>query len=253
MDTNSSNGLTDDSWFQRAGQLIESEGIFIGCPLKDFARSSRDPFELARARGLRTDSMVLEIGGGCLRVGYWFIEFLEPSRYCCIEPNERMLAAGRKYLLGNLENHKEPVFDTNDSFDFAVFERRFDFLIAFSIWTHAAKPQIETMLEQFSEVGSKNAQFIASFLPAVSLPVLLIRSIFNLRTLIWSILNLRTPWPRDYTGTKWVGRSHHSEKPGMVAHNKTWIVNAASRYGLNVEFLTGVNTLSQSWLVVRKG
>ena len=196
MDTNPSKELTDDSWFQRAGQIIDSVGIFVGCPLKDFARSSRDPFELAR--GLRTDLSVLEIGGGCLRVGYWFIEFLEPSRYCCIEPNERML-------------------------------------------------------EQFLEVGSKNAQFIASFLPAVSLPVLLIRPIFNLRRLIWSILNLRRPWRRDYTGTKWVGRSHHSEKAGMVAHSKTWIVNAASRYGLNVEFLTGVNTLSQSWLVVRKG
>ena len=46
-------------------------------------------------------------------------------------------------------NEKRTRFDGNSKFDTSVFSEKFDFFLAYSIWTHASKPQIQTMLEGF--------------------------------------------------------------------------------------------------------
>jgi hypothetical protein len=94
--------------------------------------------------GLYPESKVLDIGCGCLRVGYWLIHFLNPRCYFGMEPNRRMLEAGiEKILEPGLIDLKRPRFDCNADFDFSVFGERFDFFVARSIWTHASKTQIK--------------------------------------------------------------------------------------------------------------
>ena len=78
--------------------------------------------------GLARDSDVLEVGSGCLRVGYWFINYLNQGKYRAIEPNARMLDAGRELILDDDTRKKEPHFSCNDDFDFGVFGTSFDFV-----------------------------------------------------------------------------------------------------------------------------
>ena len=104
-----------------------------------------------------------------------------------------MLDAGIEYCLTpELRAEKKPLFDTNDRFDFSVFNAKFDVVLARSIWSHAAKSQIEAMLDSFVAWTNPGAFFLTSYLPAT--------------------------WHRwgqgDYRGSKWVGRSHESRELG---------------------------------------
>jgi hypothetical protein len=120
---------------------------------------------------------------------------------------------------------KGPRFCSNDRFDFRGFQRTFDFVIAFSIWTHAPKSQIATMLDEFQRVANPGAKLIATWLSP-------------------------RPYMPDYQGTTWVGRSHQSDQPGCVAHAQDWIGEAAASRGLGVKFFEGFVTISQSWVIV---
>jgi len=215
------------SWYQQAGRRIHDSGVFVGCPLDLFELTSRDPLCVALMEGLKPGASVLEVGCGCLRSGYWFIRFLDPGRYCGIEPNETMLAAGRQVLLGSLAGEKRPRFSTSDRFDFGEFGERFDFVIAFSIWSHASKAQIGTMLDAFVRTANPGAKFVTSWVPA-------------------------RPGAADYQGDAWVGRSHRSDEAGIVAHDEDWLREAATARGLELKRFDHFLTIGQSWLVITR-
>jgi SAM-dependent methyltransferase len=213
------------SWFQAAGEAVNARGEFVGCPLELFELTARDAFCVALMQGMRRDSSVLEIGCGCLRVGYWFVKYLDEGRYCGVEPNRSMLDAGRELILGDLDRSKRPRFDCGDRFDFRTFATGFDMVVAYSIWTHASKPQISSMLDGFLAVANPGARLIASWIEP-------------------------RPGMADYLGAEWVGRSHKSNVPGSVAHRPDWIKEAAESRGLKVEFLDDFTTIGQGWLAV---
>jgi cyclopropane fatty-acyl-phospholipid synthase-like methyltransferase len=215
------------SWFQRAGNEIDARGLFVGCQLEVFEYTAKDLFCLALMEGLSPSAAVLEVGCGCLRTGYWFVQYLDAERYCGIEPNARMLDAGRELILGRLESQKSPQFSNNDDFDFGVFGKTFDFVVAFSIWSHASKGQIGTMLDQFGRTANPAGKFLTSWVPA----------------------SKEKP---DYEGTSWVGRSHRSDQPGIVAHSRSWVTDAVAARGFSVRFVEGFATLGQNWLVVSR-
>ena len=142
------------SWFQAAGQSIHDRGLFVGCPLDLFELTARDPLCVALMEGLNRSSSVLEVGCGCLRVGYWFIQFLDSGRYCGIEPAAPMLQAGREIILGPLDAEKSPRFSTKRPVPVRRVRQPFDFVMAFSIWSHASKVQVEKMLDAFTASGN---------------------------------------------------------------------------------------------------
>jgi len=211
--------------FQQIGQEIHDSGVFVGCPLSEFSASAADPLEIALAEGLQPNHKVLEVGCRCLRVGFWFVNYLDPKRYCGIEPNVKMLEAGLKYFRPDI-NGKKGRLDYNDQFDFSVFKQKFNYIVAFSIWTHASKVQIEKMLDQFVEHSTGSAKFITSYLPAGKSRV-------------------------DYRGNKWVGKSHKSKVRKTVAHNIGWLVRACFHRKLCIKFLSK-KTINQRWLVISK-
>lgn len=211
------------NWFQKAGYELDARSLFL-CPLPVFETTSKDMFLVALLNGLRPDSYVLEVGCGCLRTGYQFILHLAPGHYHGIEPNQQMLSAGHELILRGLEVEKKPVFEHNEEFDFSVFGRRFDFVTAFSIWSHTDKRQNEAMLASFKANANPGGKFITSYLPP-------------------------TPERPDYTGEGWVGRSRHSRTGGLVAHDPAWISAAATRHGLELEFFGRFTTLNQHWLI----
>jgi hypothetical protein len=134
-----------------------------------------------------------------------------------------MLALGLdQFLSAGTVAERRPCFDHNSSFEFAVFGRRFDYVLARSVWTHAAPAQIEKMLDQFVAWSTPRASFITSYHKAGS--------------------------PEEaYVGDAWVGRSHASDTPGGVRYAPDWITAICRRRNLRVrELKQRLN--NQTWL-----
>ena len=210
---------------ERAERLDRS--TFFGVPIAGFEKAGRQQFVLLLMAGLEPHSKVLDLGCGVLRAGYWLIHFLDPHCYFGIEPHRERLETGRTLLLEpDTERVKEPRFDTNPEFDSSVFGVKFDFFLAYSIWTHASKPQIEMMLDNFLRDSTPGAVFLTSVLPAV--------------------------WPRrDYGRKGWFGTSHELGQPGCIRHSLKWIDDACRRRGLRVNNL-GRERDGQTWLQISR-
>jgi hypothetical protein len=201
---------------------------FFGIPVKDFEVGGREQLRYLQWAGLRCDSKLVDIGCGVLRAGYWIIGLLDPNCYCGIEPHPERLQIGIQRILdpGTMER-KRPRFDNNAQFDTSVFSEKFDFFLAYSIWTHASKPQIQTMLDGFLRDSTDQGKFLTTYLPA--------------------------NWMRrDYRGDKWYGTSHESEVPGCIGHDFKWIGAECEARGLRVSKLARDVTHGQSWLLLEK-
>ncbi|WP_422007293.1 hypothetical protein [Roseivirga pacifica] len=212
---------------QKSMNMAQSVGFF-GIPSENFDQSGRAQFIALLELGLLPQSSVLEIGCGVLRAGHWLINFLEPDNYYGIEPSEKRVQLGLDQLISkSVQIEKKPRFNFNDEFDLTVFDKKFDFFLAGSIWTHCSKLDISTMLDGFKETGTDNSVFLVSYLPAFF------------------------PW-QDYKGSDWVGTSHKSEKPGCIHHNKKWIKRQAKNRGLHISFLNKTAFDNQYWIVLSK-
>src|SRR4030095_5999432 len=96
----------------------------------------------------------------------WAIHFLNAGCYFGIEPHTGRLALGHHLLEPGVLEAKRPRFDSHAEFDLTVFGQTFDFIMADSIWTHAANGQIETMLDSVMKVMHERSILLAGFLPS---------------------------------------------------------------------------------------
>lgn len=212
---------------QKAEQLAKE--TFLGGPVRDFEKVGRLQLTTLLHAGLSPRSKVLDIGCGCLRGGHWLINFLDPGCYCGIEPNRSMVEAGLRHLLEPEEvRAKRPRFDHNASFDSSVFGETFDFFLARSIWTHASKEHIRQMLDAVVRDGADRAVFLTSYMRAGRLIC------------------------RDYRGSNWVGKSHESQRRGLVFHRLDWIQVECDRRDLGVVELKEGRHNGQIWLRITK-
>jgi SAM-dependent methyltransferase len=212
------------------------EGIFLGGPRKDFESVGRLQLLTMLREGLNPYSKVLDVGCGCLRGGYWLIHFLDPGCYFGIEPDQEMLDAGLEYIVEpEVTQAKHPEFSNNDKFDFSAF----DYVVARSVWTHAAKRHIRMMLDSFAANATPGAVFLASYLPAVPIGPPSGRT-GRMGTLA-----------RDYRGNEWIGHSHESSRGGLVAHSKRWIFHECRGRGLSIKELRHGVVNRQKWLRIR--
>ena len=207
-------------------QALEANGVFLGGPIRKFEPVGRNQLSILLRSGLNFDSKVLDVGCGCLRAGYWLINFLKPDCYFGIEPNTEMLGAGQQHIVTQpVIDAKGAKFDSNAEFNFQVFDATFDFVIARSIWTHASAIQIEKMLDEFVATTTDSGVFVTSFKP--------------------------TRWyEKQYSGTEWVGKSDTSDEGGIVRYRFSWIKQACASRGLSVERLE--NEYGQTWVRISK-
>jgi SAM-dependent methyltransferase len=222
------NGKIMDKILERANRIYAS-GISLGGRLEHFELAGRKLIITLLSEGLTPASKVLDIGCGSLRGGYWLIHFLDKGCYFGIEPNAQMLAAGVEILLEpGLVELKQPRFDNNSDFDLSVFGQRFDFLVALSIWTHATKSQIQTMLDGFARNSNDNGIFLTSYYNA---------------TLI----------DRDYKGNIPSGKSFQSTLPGFVHHRFGWIQAECAKRGLEAQEIKekAYKYWNQTWLRIK--
>ena len=210
----------------RAEKMMSRHG-FLGVPTETFAKAGYKQLLALIDEGLQPESKVLDIGCGCLRAAYWLVHFLDADGYHGIEPARQRIEWGLKYLFTTEElKLKRPRFDYNPHFDSSVFNTRFDFFLAGSIWSHASKRQVGITLDSFARDSTPGGVFLASYLRAQS--------------------------PEDdYQGDLWVGTSHESDTPGVIRHSLTSIEQQCQMRGLIVNQLPGEAFDGQVWLRVR--
>lgn len=212
---------------QRADRMIEANG-FLGVPQETFEAAGRAHFVRLLEQGLCPESKVLEIGCGCLRIGYWLIRFLDPDGYAGFDPARSRIEYGQRYLFEPaLLHQKRPRFNFNAEFETAGFGELFDYFLACSIWTHCSKHHIQVMLDGFLRNTVHHAKFIVSYLPPLGLD-------------------------DDYQGDVWVGTSHESTTPGIVRHSLAWIQQQCEERGLMLTELDGMDCDSQYWLRIER-
>jgi hypothetical protein len=214
---------------QQVARMLDSAGTFTGGPLRYFETAGRLQLATLLREGIYPQSKLLDLGCGCLRGGYWLIHFLDPGCYFGIEPATGMLRQGIDHVLEpEVLQEKKPRFDTNDDFNLSVFGVKFDIVLARSIWSHASKRQIITMLDSFSVNSSPDAFFLTSYCPAG----------------FWK--------RRDYQGDDWQGRSHRSNKPALVYHSFDWIKEQVDARGMFVRQLADLVFNGQHWLKISR-
>jgi SAM-dependent methyltransferase len=244
---------------------------FLGGPAGDFERVGRAGLEVLLREGLVPSSRVLDVGCGALRLGYWLMRLLDPGCYYGVEPAQEMLALGLEQFVGaDVSDRAQAHFISTDDFDFTAFGARFDFVVARSIWTHASKSQIRSMLGSFAETSLPSGVFLASYqpasaclrvgqrwpcaerivtgLPMASLsPTLARLPPVGIRLLGNTELQGRL-LAEEYEGDAWVGRSHESDRRGLVRHSLRWIAQEASRHGLSAALTSHPVVNHQYWL-----
>lgn len=120
-------------------------------------------FNLLTFLGLRETHYLLDIGCGSLRGGRLFIPYLLPGRYYGIEPEQWLIDDGIKNEIGqDMVTLKQPTFSNDRNFTLTMFGRTFDFLLAQSIFTHAAQAHIRRCLSEARKVMTPTSIFAAT-------------------------------------------------------------------------------------------
>lgn len=119
-------------------------------------------FNFLLKQGLKPFHDFLEVGCGNCRAARYFIDYLEPKHYFGLDHHQWLIDAAFEHELTEEEKAKEPTFLVNDNFDFtSLGDKKFDFVLAKSVFTHLTKEKIEECLRNvrgvIDEIGVFNA------------------------------------------------------------------------------------------------
>jgi SAM-dependent methyltransferase len=187
---------------------------YVGPPSK-YNLVAANQFNLLTLLGLRGRHKLLDIGCGSLRGGRLFIPYLDKNRYFGTEPNTWLVNKGIEKELGkDMLKLKKPRFDHNGEFKLSVFNTKFDFLLAQSIFSHASRTQIKNCLKEARQVMKNNSIFAATFLVGSS----------------------------NHKGSKWT-------YPSCVTYTPRYINKMANMCSLKCQKITWPHPNKQTWFI----
>ncbi len=173
-------------------------------------------FNLLTLLGLREEHTLLDIGCGSLRGGRLFIVYLLPGRYFGLEPDTWLIEQGIEKELGRgLIELKRPSFSHDRNFTCTVFKQEFDFILAQSIFSHAAPTQIRRCLAEVRKCMKPKSLFAATFFEG----------------------------EENYAGNDWV-------YPGCVTYRLSWLVEVVAEAGLTCARLDWIHPRGQTWVLL---
>lgn len=120
-------------------------------------------FEFLRAHGLKPNHRLLDVGCGSLRGGIHAIEYLEDRNYYGLDINPSLIEAGRHEIKLAGLSHKNPNLALSDRFELGLFGKKFDYLLALSVFTHLFANHIIRCLAGAREVLAPRGRFFATF------------------------------------------------------------------------------------------
>ena len=176
-------------------------------------------FDILKKYGLKPENTLLDIGCGSLRGGVYFIPYLSSGNYYGIEANKQLTMTGiEKEMTPEIMKDKIPVFDFNSDFLLSVFEKKFDFLLAQSIFSHVSPSQMQKIFEQASQVMHSESKFLATFFEG----------------------------EKNYTGTEWTG---------LARYKFEYLCHQAASYSMTVSKLPDIEQIhprKQTWILIKK-
>lgn len=188
---------------------------FVGPP-QNFDLVCAMQFNLLTLLGLREHHSLLDIGCGSLRAGKLLIPYLLPDRYFGIEPEEWLVEEGIENEIGrSLVEIKRPTFGNDRNFALSAFGRKFDFLVAQSIFSHASRLQIHRCMEEAAKVMHPQSIFCATFVQG----------------------------PENYSGTAWV-------YPGCVTYTLEFLESLVREHGMWMTLLYWPHPYQQTWVAI---
>ena len=119
---------------------------YIGPPYEYDLMGARQ-FTLLFNLGIRETAKILDFGCGSLRLGRLLINWLNKGNYYGIDPNKWLIDEAIKNEIGNeIINIKNPNFSYNDNFDSSIFNVKFNYIIAQSIFSHTTFPLFKRVI-----------------------------------------------------------------------------------------------------------
>lgn len=189
---------------------------FVG-PLENQDIYAALQFNLLTTLGLREFHYLLDVGCGSLRGGKLFIPYLLPKRYYGIEPEKWLIEQGIEEELGqDIIKIKKPQFSTNKNFELSIFRKKFDFILAQSVFSHASGEQITKCFREAKKVMKKNSIFIANYLKGA----------------------------KNYKGQKWV-------YPDCVTYKEDFFITLAQDSGLVYQEIDWPHPNQLTWFLLK--
>lgn len=114
--------------------------------------------------GLRAYHKLLDFGCGTLRGGRFLIQYLNKGNYYGIDRNKSFY---RKGVAGNhlrqLIEEKHPHFRFSSDCNMYAFRTKFDYILAYSVFTHMPKSQIIESLGSAYKAMKRTSIFVATY------------------------------------------------------------------------------------------
>ncbi len=121
--------------------------------------------EFLRTQGLLPHHALVDVGAGAFRAGVKLISYLDPGNYYAIDLAAEFLEAGYKREIepaGLAERFPRRNFAATGAFDLSSFQRRFDFGIAQSVFTHMPIERLSLCLPAIQPYFNAGGKFFAT-------------------------------------------------------------------------------------------
>ncbi len=121
--------------------------------------------EFLKSQGLMPGHRVIDIGAGCFRAGVKLIPYLDPGQYFATDINFTILEAGyeREIVPAGLDvRFPTENYGVSLDFDIAMFDRRFDFGIAQSVFTHLPLNSLVACLNAIGPYFRRHGKFFCT-------------------------------------------------------------------------------------------
>ena len=190
---------------------------YVG-PADRFDEIGMHQFKVMTKSGLKVTDSLLDLGCGAMRGGKFLLKYLDAKGYYGIEPNKALLKKGLfAEVTEQLAKEKKPNFKFNDNFNLAIFEKEFDFILAQSIFSHAAPEQIMDCLKSAYDSLASGGKFVFNYVKGAS----------------------------DYTGTTWV-------YPNAARYTELRMFEYVRKAGFSIEENDFKHPNGLTWIVAKK-